>query len=480
MMPNLTDVVAIMPELYLLAATCVLLLIDVFLREDQKGLTHYLAITVTVVAIWLVIASGQTDVASAFGGMYLNDGMATIVKVFILVATVLVFVSGRPYLKQRKLHVGEFYSLTLFASLGAMLMVSAGSLVTLYLGLELLALSSYTLVALNRDSKRGSEAAMKYFILSALASGLLLYGMSMLYGATGSLDLATIASIIPHAAHGNLLLFGLVFVVAGIAFEMGLAPFHMWLPDVYEGAPTPVTNFIGSVSKLAAVGLAIRLLQYGLHPLVVDWQMMLAALAAVSLVIGNVVAVAQTNLKRMLAYSTIAHMGFVALGLIGADAAGYGSALFYIVCYSLMSTTAFGVMLAVSRAGFEAETINDFKGLNKRSPWFAGVMAMAMFSLAGIPPLWGFYAKLLVLRSAIDAGFLWLAILAVVTAMIGLFYYLRVVKVMYFDDPVDGSELAPVKDHGLRWIVSLNGLALLVVGLFWGPLLAWCQAAFGA
>lgn len=476
----MTDVLTILPELYLLAATCVLLLMDVYLRKDQRGLTHYLAIAITLVGIWLVIGNGRNDVASAFGGMYINDGMATVLKVFILLCTALVFVYARPYLKQRKLHVGEFYSLTLFASVGAMFLVSAGNLVTVYVGLQLLALCSYTLVALNRESPLSSEAAMKYFVLSALASGMLLYGMSMIYGATGSLDLATIASIIPQAAHSNLLLFGLVFLVVGICFEMGVAPFHMWLPDVYEGSPTAVTNFIGSVSKLAAFGLALRLLEYGLQPLMINWQAMLAVLAALSLVIGNVVAVAQTNLKRMLAYSTIAHMGFVLLGLIQGNADGYGSALFYVVCYALMSTTAFGVMLAVSRPGFEAENIDDFKGLNKRSPWFAGLMAMSMFSLAGIPPLWGFYAKLLVLRATIDAGFLWLAIIAIITAMIGLFYYLRVVKVMYFDDPEEGSELAPVDDKPLRWVLSLNGLALLGVGLYWGPLLSWCQQAFAS
>lgn len=477
-MPNLTDVLTILPELYLLAATCVLLLMDVFLRDDQKGLTHWLAIAIAAVAIWLVIGNGQSDVASAFGGMYLNDGMATVLKVFILLSTILVFIYARPYLKQRNLHVGEFYSLTLFASIGAMFLVSAGNLVTVYVGLQLLALCSYTLVALNRESPLSSEAAMKYFVLSALASGMLLFGMSMIYGGTASLDLEQIATVAPHAAHPNLLVFGLVFVVVGITFEMGVAPFHMWLPDVYDGAPTAVTNFIGSVSKLAAFGMAVRLLDYGLQPLVADWQAMLAALAALSLVIGNLVAIAQTNLKRMLAYSTVAHMGFVVLGLVQGNGEGYAAAMFYVVCYALMSTAAFGVILALARTGFEAENIDDFKGLNKRSPWFAGIMAMAMFSLAGIPPLWGFWAKLLVLKAAIDAGFLWLAIVAIITAIVGLFYYLRVVKVMYFDDPQENSELAPVDDRPLRWVLSLNGLALLVVGLYWNPLLTWCQQAF--
>ncbi len=479
-MPTVNDLLIMLPELYLAAATCVLLLIDVFLPAGRRNVTHYLAIGIAVVGIWLVVANGMAGELTAFGGMYVSDGMATLLKSFILLAVVLVMVYARPYLAQRGLHVGEFYVLTLFAGLGAMILASAGSLVTVYLGLALLALCSYTLVALNRESPLSSEAAMKYFVLSALASGLLLYGMSMIYGATGSLDLVTIAAVIPQAAHSNLLLFGLIFMLVGITFELGIAPFHMWLPDVYEGAPTAVTNFIGSVSKLAAFGLAIRLLEYGMQPMLEHWQLILAILAALSLIIGNVVAVVQTNLKRMLAYSTIAHMGFVVLGLIQGDTFGYGTALFYVICYALMSTAAFGVMLALARSGFEAENIADFKGLNKRAPWFAGLMAMAMFSLAGIPPLWGFWAKLLVLQATIDAGFLWLAILAVITAIIGLFYYLRVVWVMYFEEPEEGSELAPVEDMPFRVVLSLNGLALLAMGLYWGPFLGWCQQAFGA
>ncbi|HET8898852.1 MAG TPA: NADH-quinone oxidoreductase subunit N, partial [Rhodanobacteraceae bacterium] len=292
-MPTLADILTMLPELYLVASICVLLLIDVFLPKERRDVTHYLAIVIALVAIWLVFGNAAHGTLTAFGGMYVSDGMATILKVFILLAAILVMVFGRPYLKQRNLQVGEFYVLVLFASVGGMLLASAGSLITVYLGLQLLALCSYTLVALNRESPLSSEAAMKYFVLSALASGLLLYGMSMIYGATGTLDLGQIAGIIPNAAHPNLLLFGMVFMLVGITFELGVAPFHMWLPDVYEGAPTAVTNFIGSVSKLAAFGLAVRLLEYGLHPLVTDWQAILAALATVSLILGNVVAIAQ-------------------------------------------------------------------------------------------------------------------------------------------------------------------------------------------
>jgi NADH-quinone oxidoreductase subunit N len=391
------------------------------------------------------------------------------------------FVMARPWLKDRKLFMGEFYSLSMFSVLGVMLLVSAGSLITVYLGLELFSLPAFALVALNRDSKLASEAAIKFFVLGALASGLLLFGMSMIYGATGSLDLHTIFASIGTTLHLHLLQLGLVFLVVGIGFEFGAVPFHMWLPDVYEGAPTPIAMYISAVPKLAAVGLAYRLLEVGMGPLASDWTMMLAIMAALSLVLGNVVAIAQANLKRMLAYSTISHMGFVFLGLANPTPEGYASALFYAVCFALMETVAFGVILALARKGFECEMIDDLKGLRQRSPWFAGMMAIAMFSLAGIPPLWGFAAKVLVLKAAIDGGMLWLAIVAIICSIIGLFYYLRVVKVMYFDAPVEGVEpLAPKPDLALRWLLSINALGLIAMIGFAGVLFAWCQHAFGA
>ncbi|MDN5923699.1 MAG: NADH-quinone oxidoreductase subunit NuoN [Xanthomonadales bacterium] len=476
-MPTWNDILIMLPEFYLLAAICVLLLMDVFLRPDQRNITHWTALVIVVVTIALVL-NGHADGAKAFGGMFIADGMAQILKTFVLLSIGLVFVYSRPYLKDRDLHLGEFYSLMLFAGLGAMLLVSAASLVMVYLGLQLLSLCSYALVAMNRDDSRSSEAAIKYFILSALAGGLLLYGMSMIYGATGSLDLEQIHAILPQAAHPHMLVFGLIFLVAGIAFELGIAPFHMWLPDVYDGAPTPVATFISTVPKLAAVGLAYRLLEVCMGGLAVDWQMMLAVLAALSLIIGNLVAIVQTNIKRMLAYSTIAHMGFVLLGLAAATPEGYASALFYVVCYAIMVAVAFGVIMLVARTGFEAENIDDFKGLNQRSKWFAGAMGLSMFSLAGVPPLFGFYAKLLVLKSAIHAGLMWLVIIAIITAIIGLFYYLRVVKVMYFDAPEEGADQPLCTDQPMRWVLSLNGVALLVLGIFWGPLLAWCLRAF--
>ncbi len=480
---NPADLRVIAPELFLLCSTFAILLIDLFLKPAQRPVTHWLSVLALVVTGCLVATGAPStgEVISAFDGMFLRDGMATVLKLFVLLTIGMVFIYSRSYLRERRLLIGEFYLLLLFAALGMMLMVSAGNLVTVFLGLELTALSSYALVALNRDSPLSSEAAIKFFVLGALASGLLLYGMSMLYGATGSLDLAAIhavADFSSNSPHRSLLAIGMAFLIVGIAFEFGAAPFHMWLPDVYHGAPTAVTLFISSASKLAAFGLAYRLLEGALGGMSPDWTMMLAALAALSLAVGNVIAIAQTNIKRMLAYSTISHIGFVLLGFVNGTAIGFGAAMFYIICYALMSTAAFGIIMVMARAGFEAEEIDDFKGLNQRNPWYAGMMALAMFSLAGVPPLFGFFAKLMVLKVVIDAGYLWLALVAIVFAIIGLFYYLRVVKVMYFDAPQDASPLELPRDPINRWLLSLNGLALLVMGMAWNPLLEWCNRAF--
>ena len=480
-MISVNDLLVILPELYLTAAACLVLLFDVFINDDQRDATHWVATIVMVVAIFLVIHGQTPQAVTAFGGMFVRDHMAEILKVTVMVATILMFVLARPWLKDRKLFVGEFYALSMFSVLGVMLLVSAGSLITVYLGLELFSLPVYALVAMNRESKLASEAAIKFFVLGALASGLLLFGMSLIYGATGTLDLHQIFVAIGTTSHLHLLEFGLVFLVVGIGFEFGAVPFHMWLPDVYEGAPTPIAMFISAVPKLAAVGLAYRLLEVGMGPLAMDWRVMLAIMAALSLVVGNVVAIAQTNFKRMLAYSTISHMGFVFLALSNPTPEGYSSAVFYAVCFALMETVAFGVILALSRKGFECEMIDDLKGLNHRSPWFAGMMAISMFSLAGIPPLWGFAAKVLVLKAAIDGGMLWLAIVAIVCAIIGLFYYLRVVKVMYFDAPAAGAEpLVAKPDIAARWLLSINALGLIAMIGGSGVFYAWCLAAFGA
>jgi len=470
-----------LPEDVLLGATCAILLIDLFIKPSQRAITHWLSL-IAVIGTMLLILVDHDATTIAFGGAYVHDGIAAILKIFILGVNAAVFVYARRYLVDRGLFIGEYYLLCLFATIGMMLLVSAGSLVMAYLGLELFALSTYALVAINRDSGKASEAAMKYFVLGALASGLLLYGMSMIYGATGTLDLAKIHAVGSFAAndpHAALLSFGVVFLVVGIGFKFGAAPFHMWLPDVYEGSPTAVTIFVGSAPKIAAFGMAYRLLEMGLGDISPQWRMMIAALAVASLAIGNVVAIAQTNIKRLLAYSTISHVGFVLLGLANGTPAGYAAAMFYTITYAIMTTAAFGGILLLSRAGFEADEIDDFKGLNQRNPWYAFIMLLIMASLAGIPPLFGFFAKLMVLKAAIDAGMWWLAIAAIVFAIIGAFYYLRVIKVMYFDAPNETGPLTLPKDIPLRWLLSINGVALLVMGVLWGPLIAWCYSAFG-
>ena len=468
-----------LPEIFIAAMACVVLIADLFISDERRGLTHTLALIVLafagIMTLRLMMPAGET--ITAFSETFVRDRFGDIVKLFGYLVLIGVFVYAKHFLRMAGLFKGEFYSLSLFALLGVMIMVSASSLLTVYLGLELLALSSYALVALNRDSARGAEAAMKYFILGSLASGILLFGMSLIYGATGSLALSEIAGALGQAASGDALLaFGLVFLVVGIAFKLGAVPFHMWLPDVYHGAPVAVTLLIASLPKLGYLALAIRLLADGMAPLHEDWQAMLAVLAALSLVLGNVVAIAQSNIKRMLAYSTISHVGFILLGLLAASPAGYAAATFYTLVYTLMSAGAFAVIILLSANGIEAENLDDFKGLNARSPWFALMMLMLMFSLAGIPVFVGFFAKWQVIAAAIDAGFTGLAILAVVTAVIGAFYYLRIVKLMYFDEP---ENTAPVHaPFDFKAVLSINGIAMLALGLFSGGLISLCVSAF--
>ncbi len=477
-MPAATELLPLIPELVLVGAAFALLMLDLFLKDSQRVVTHVLSIATLVLVGGLIAAGvGVGDDTTVLNGMFVRDTMADVLKVTTCVVSAIALLFVWPYLRERGLYKGEVSVLMLFAVLGMMLLTSAGSLIMVYLGLELLALSSYALVAIDRDNKLASEAAMKYFVLGALASGLLLYGMSLVYGATGSLDLAAIREAAPGVAQPMLLLTGVVFMVAGISFKFGAAPFHMWLPDVYHGAPTPITLFIGSAPKLAAFAMVVRLLGFGAAPLAGHWQPMLAVLAALSLVVGNVIALMQTNLKRMLAYSTISHVGFLFLGLAGGGAEGYAAAMFYAISYALMATAAFGAIVLLARRGFEADNIDDFKGLNARDPWSAGMVLCVMASLAGIPPFLGFWAKLAVLRAAINGGMLWLAIVGVVFAVIGAFYYLRVIKVMYFDEPV-GEPVLPRDDRALRLVFGVNALGLLVLGVFWNPLMAWCQAAF--
>ena len=477
-MPAVTQLLPLIPELVLVGAAFGLLMLDLFLKDRQRVFTHVLSVlALLLVAALIACGVGVGDDTSVLNNMFVRDTMADVLKISTCLISAVALLFVWPYLRDRGLYKGEVSVLVLFAVLGMMLLISAGSLIMVYLGLELLALSSYALVAVDRDSKLASEAAMKYFVLGALASGLLLYGMSLVYGATGSLDLATIREASPGVAQPMLLLTGVVFMIAGIAFKFGAAPFHMWLPDVYHGAPTPITLFIGSAPKLAAFAMVVRLLGYGASPLAAQWQPMLAVLAALSLVLGNVIALMQTNLKRMLAYSTISHVGFLFLGLAGGGVEGYSAAMFYAISYALMATAAFGVIVLLSRRGFEADNIDDFKGLNARDPWSAGMVLCVMASLAGIPPFLGFWAKLAVLRAAIHGDLMWLAIVGVVFAVIGAFYYLRVIKVMYFDEPI-GEPVLPRDDAVLKLVFGINALGLLVLGLFWNPLMVWCQAAF--
>ena len=480
MLPNLVtaaDLHLIIPEVFVCAAAFGLLMVDLFLSPQRRGLTHFLALLVLVAAAVLTLRDLATGQSFAFAGLFVRDVAGDVLKLGIFGTTALVLVYAKPYLQDRDLFKGEFYALVLFAVLGMMLMVSAAGLVTLYLGLELLALSSYGLVGMDRDNKVASEAAMKYFILGSMASGLLLYGMSMVYGATGSLQFDEIYAASAAAGNDTLLALGVVFMLVGVAFKFGAAPFHMWLPDVYQGAPTAITAFIGSAPKLAYFGMAYRLLESGVGPLDADWRVMLAWLAAASLVVGNVIALAQVNFKRLLAYSTISHVGFLFMGLANATAMGYAAAMFYALSYALMGAAAFAAIILLSRRGFEAERIADFRGLWKTHPGHALLVLFIMASLAGVPPFLGFWAKLVVIGAALDAGMTWLAVLSVVCAVLGAFYYLRIIRAMFFEEPEgDGAQVHP--DSHLRVAFALNAGALLVLGLFAQPLLGWCQAAF--
>ncbi|MDR2872647.1 MAG: NADH-quinone oxidoreductase subunit NuoN [Xanthomonadaceae bacterium] len=475
-MPTAVDVLPLLPELVLVGGAFLLLIVDLFIGDRHKVWTHCLSVLVLIAVLGMLL-TGVGGGGTVFNGMFVRDTAADVMKVAIIVLSLLTLIYGWSYLRERKLYSGEVSVLVLMATAGMMVLVSAGSLVMVYLGLELLALSSYALVAVDRDSRTATEAAMKYIVLGSLASGLLLYGMSLIYGATGTLNLAEIHTAIMTTKEPVLLLTGTIFMVAGVAFKLGAAPFHMWLPDVYQGATAPVALFVSSAPKLAAFGMAWRLLEVGAGPLADHWRWLVAGLAALSLLVGNLMAIMQSNLKRMLAYSTVSHIGFLLMGLAGGGEYGYAAALFYAISYGLMSTAAFGVIIALSRQGFEAENINDFKGLNARNPWMAGLMLCVMASLAGIPPFLGFWTKLTVLNAAVQGGMLWLAIVGVICAVIGAFYYLRVIKVMYFDDPV-GQPLPKNQDHLLGVVLGVNALGLLILGLAWNPIMAWCQQAF--
>ncbi|RZL88787.1 MAG: NADH-quinone oxidoreductase subunit NuoN [Variovorax sp.] len=483
---------AIYPEVVLLVMACIIALVDLSTTSSHRTRTYVLTLlTLAVVAFLSGLQAAAGKTFYGFGGMVVSDPMGNWLKCFATLALMVTLVYGRPYSADRgMLRGGELFTLSMFALLGMFVMISGSNFLLIYLGLELLTLSSYALVALRRDNAVASEAAMKYFVLGAMASGFLLYGMSMMYGATGSLDTNEVfKAIASRKVNHQVLVFGLVFIVAGLAFKVGAAPFHMWVPDVYQGAPTSVTLLIGAAPELAAFAIIIRLLVEGLLPLAIDWQQMLALLAIGSLVVGNLAAIAQTNLKRMLAYSTIAQMGFMLLGLVAGVVNNntynaqfaYSASMFYIVTYVLTTLASFGIILLLAREGFESEEITDLAGLNQRSPLYAGVMAIAMFSLAGVPPLVGFYAKLAVLQALIASGqglYIALAVFAVVMSLIGAFYYIRVVKVMYFDAPVTATTVSAPRD--VRTVLSINGALILILGILPGGLMTLCAQAIVA
>lgn len=470
-----SQLIPLTPELFVLTMASIALVADTFLRDHQRVITYAIAQLTIVVAAVLCIVLYPEERTLAFNGTFVSDQMSAVLKIFILLVSYFVFVYSRVYLNDRELFRGEYFVLGLFAILGMMVLVSGHSLLTLYLGLELLSLSLYAMVGLHRESIAASEAAMKYFVLGALSSGLLLYGISILYGISGTLNLDELGQFVAQSGDDSLLaVFGLVFVIVGIAFKLGAVPFHMWIPDVYEGAPTSVTLFIGTAPKLAAFAMLMRFLVDGLGGLQGDWSQMLVILAILSMGAGNVIAIAQSNLKRMLAYSTIAHVGFLLLGVIAGTPEGYAAALFYIIVYAVMAMGSFGMIILLSRKGFEADRLDDFKGLNERSPWSAFLMLILMFSMGGVPPFLGFWAKWSVLREIVNAEMVWLAAVAVFFAIIGLFYYLRVVRLMYFDKPEDTAPIAHGAD--MKVMISANALVILLLGVYPGGLLALCSA----
>ena len=514
----LPDMLPAVAEIFLLCAACIVLVVDVYLPERFRRLTYQLSQASLAGAALLVLATFPETRVTTFEGGFVADPMAAVLKVFILGVSGLGLFYSRVHLEARGSMRGEYFVLGLFAVLGMLVLVSAGSFLTLYLGLELLSLSLYALVALDRESRLASEAAMKYFVLGALASGMLLYGISMIYGSTGSVGFEAVAESIraggeieagsgvavgggvaggSEAARGSMaaagsegetaamsgsgmrltLVLGLVFVVVGVAFKLGAVPFHMWVPDVYEGAPTPVTLFIGTAPKIAAFGMLMRALVEGLGALQADWTQMLVVLAVLSMGVGNVIALAQTNIKRMLAYSTIAHVGFLFIGVVTGTAAGYAASMFYVLAYALMALGGFAMVIWLGSGGQEADRLDDFRGLNERNPWFAFLMLVLMLSMAGMPPFVGFWAKWSVLREAVASGLVWLAVVAVLFSVVGLFYYLRVVRLMYFDAPEEKGPVWSLAE--MRVVVSVNALAILALGVYPGALLKLCAAVVG-
>ncbi len=476
--PNLLPA---LPEMVMLAMTCLVLVVDLFLPQEKRGFTLLLSVLTLLLTIVAVVFVAPADSVSSFGDSFVLDQLAVTLKIAICLVSMLVFIYSRDYLIDHDIYKGEYYVLGLFATLGMLIMTSAHSFLMIYLGLELLSLSLYAMIAFNRNSLIASESAMKYFVLGAMASGLLLYGISIFYGITGTLNINQLATVVMEQSTQNpvALAFALTFIVVGLSFKLGAVPFHMWLPDIYQGSPTSVTLFIGTAPKIAGFAMAIRLLVDGLFELHTDWSQMLIVLAIASMALGNIIAIAQTNFKRMLAYSTISHVGFILLGILAGNANGYASAMFYTLTYAITASVAFGILILLNRKGSEAENISDLCGLNHTNPWYAAMLAIAMFSMAGVPPTVGFYAKLTVLQSVIAVDMVWLAVVAVLFSVIGLFYYLRIVKVMYFDDSPEEqvTSIKPALD--VKILLSANGLSLIALGAFPALLMAYCIRAFG-
>ena len=476
--PNLLPA---LPEIVMLGMACLVLVVDLFLPQEKRGFTLLLSVVTLVLVIFAVLAVAPVTSITTFGGTFVLDQMAVVLKVTVCVISILVFVYSRDYLADHDIYKGEYYVLGLFAVLGMMIMISAHSFLLVYLGLELLSLSLYAMIAFNQKSVVASEAAMKYFVLGAMASGLLLYGISIFYGITGTLNIIEVSAAVDSQISQNpvALGFALTFIIVGLAFKLGAVPFHMWLPDIYQGAPTSVTLFIATAPKIAGFALAIRLLVDGLSALQLDWSQMLIVLAVASMAVGNIIAIAQTNFKRMLAYSTVSHVGFILLGILAGTANGFASAMFYTITYAITSSVAFGVLIMLNRKGFEAENISDLSGLNDNNPWYAALLAIAMLSMAGVPPTVGFYAKLSVLQAVIRVDILWLAIVAVLFSVIGLYYYLRVIRVMYFDKPLQEQTTTIKEPLDVKVLLSVNGLSLIALGVFPSTLMAYCIMAFG-
>jgi NADH-quinone oxidoreductase subunit N len=471
-----SDLISALPELFILGMAMVILLVDLFLKPSNRIFIFLLAQLTLLAAAFITIFTHTPSVSYSFSDMFIDDPLSDVIKLLIYLSTSFLFVYTRQYVTLRGMFRGEFYALVLFSIVGMMLMVSGAHFLTLYMGLELLSLCLYALVAIDRDNVKATEAGMKYFVLGALASGFLLYGISMIYGATGSLNLAEVSSALLNGSQDRgILVLGEIFIVAGLAFKLGAVPFQMWVPDVYEGSPTAITLLIGSVTKLAAFAFIIRFLTQGLFVLAVDWQQMLILMAVLSIIVGNITAIAQTNIKRMMAYSTISNIGFILFGLMSVTLNGYTSSMFYIVAYVMMTLSGFGVVLLLSRKGFEADRLEDLKGLNQRNPWYAFLMLITMFSMAGIPPTVGFYAKFAVLQAALQAGFIRLVVFAVLMAVIGAFYYLRIVKLMYFDEPQDKHKIENPSE--MNMLLSFNAIGLLILGLFPQRLMDLCAYA---